>query len=71
MRMDNDKDYMGIEGMMEDDDYGIILGKDGSLKGLYIPGGAEEDDVPDAILHIIKTYWNIDASDNSNYGTIH
>ena len=31
-----------FEESLEDDDWGIIIGKDGTLKGMFIPDGKEE-----------------------------
>ena len=47
--MDNEHDFLGIEDTLEEDDYAIIMGKDGTLKGIWIPSGSEDDDIPIAI----------------------
>lgn len=69
--MDNEHDFLGLEDTLEEDDYAIIMGKDGTLKGLWIPSGAEDDDVPVPITDVIQRFWGIDANDQTNYGTIH
>jgi hypothetical protein len=57
---------------LEDDDYGLIIGKNGTLKGLWVPTGlTEEEEVPMSIVKLIKTAVGIDISDNNNYHTIH
>ena len=30
-------DYMGFDQTLEEDDYGIIVGKDGTIKGIWVP----------------------------------
>ena len=35
---------------LADTDYGLIVGSDGGLKGIWIPEGKLEDDIPDAIV---------------------
>ncbi len=42
-------DYLGFEDTLNDDDYGFILDKAGNLKGIWVPEGAEDEDIPDAI----------------------
>ena len=29
-------DYMGFSETLEEDDYGLIIGKDGNIKGIYL-----------------------------------
>jgi len=64
-------DYLGFEDTLDDDDYGFILSKDGHLKGIWVPKGHEDDDVPDAIVALLKEKWGIDPNDDSNYGYLH
>lgn len=57
---------------LEDDDYGIIIGKNGIIKGVWIPKGHEDsDEIPSSIVKLIKTSIGIDISDESNFYTIH
>jgi len=64
-------DYLGFENTLEEDDYGFMVDKDGNLKGIWIPQGHEQDEVPDAIVQLIKEKWGIDPSNDSNYGYLH
>ena len=64
-------DYMGFENTLEEDDYGFILDKEGRLKGIWIPQGSEDENVPDAIVQLLKDHWGIDPNDETNYGYIH
>lgn len=64
-------DYLGLEDTLDDDDYGFILDKEGNLKGIWVPRGAEDKDVPDAIVDLLKDKWGIDVNDESNYGYLH
>ena len=41
-----------FEESLEDDDWGLIIGKDGTLKGMFIPEGDSEAEVPEAIIQI-------------------
>ena len=47
---------------MEDDDWGIIIGKGGELKGMFIPEGDDEAEVPEIIIKLCKEYWGIDPT---------
>jgi hypothetical protein len=71
--MDNEHnhDFLGLEDTLEEDDYALIMSKDGRLKGIWIPSGSEEDEVPNAITDVIKHFWDVDANDETSYGTIH
>ena len=64
-------DYMGFENTLEEDDYGFILDKEGNLKGIWVPEGMEDEEVPEAIVQLIKEKWGVDPNDDVIYGTIH
>jgi|DEB0MinimDraft_10_1074344.scaffolds.fasta_scaffold00380_26 hypothetical protein len=64
-------DYLGIEDTLDEDDYAVVIGKDGSLKGLYIPTTDEEAEVPESVCYFLKKYWGIDANDPATFPTIH
>jgi len=67
-----DHDYLGFEDTLDESDYGFILDKDGNLKGIWIPKGSDDEEVPEAIVELIKEHWGIDPNDDSLYnGTIH
>ena len=64
-------DYLGFEDTLDEDDYGFILDKEGNLKGIWVPTGNEDEDVPDIIVDLLKEKWGIDPNDESNYGYVH
>ena len=49
---------------LDDDDWALIIGSDGSLKGMFIPDGKDEDEVPHSIVHIMEKYFGIDFDDD-------
>ena len=57
--MSNDESKT-LEAQLGDDDWAIIIGKDGNLKGLFIPEGKDEDEVPESIVHIMMDYYGIE-----------
>jgi hypothetical protein len=65
-------DFIYFENCLEDDDYGIVVGRDGSLKGIWVPKGLEnEADVPSTIARVCIEHFGLDPNDKSNYGVIH
>lgn len=65
-------DYMGFEDTLEDDDYGIIISKDGTIKGIWIPSHLEnEEEIPPAIANMCEASFGIDPNNESCYHTIH
>jgi hypothetical protein len=49
-----------LEDQLGEDDWAIIIGKDGNLKGLFMPEGSDEDMVPGSIVYIMENYFGID-----------
>lgn len=56
-------DRMTFEDALDEDDWGLIIGRDGSLKGMFIPDGADDDEVPDAIVEICKQFFGVDPTE--------
>lgn len=52
-----------FEQSLEDDDWGLIIGKDGELKGMFIPEGHDDQEVPDAIVQICIKFFGIDPTE--------
>ena len=52
-----------FEDSLGDEDWGLIISKDGKLKGLFIPDGKDEDDVPDEIIQLCIRYFGIDPEE--------
>jgi len=59
------KTHEGLfEEALEDTDYGLIVcGKTGVLKGLWIPKGSEDDEVPESLVRICVDVFGIDESE--------
>lgn len=60
-----------FEEALEDDDWGLIISSDGKLKGLFIPDGKDEDEVPEAIVVLCQKYFGLDVFDQEAVGTLH
>jgi hypothetical protein len=59
-----------FEESLQDDDYGLIIGRNGDLKGMFVPDTCEElETVPQAIVTILETVYGIEMSDSE--ATIH
>jgi hypothetical protein len=52
-----------FEDTLEEDDWGLIIGKDGTLKGMFIPEGSDDAEVPEAIIEICKQFFGIDPTE--------
>lgn len=50
---------------LSNEDYGLIIGTDGTLKGIWIPQGKEDDVIPDEIASICISKFGIDPNDGS------
>lgn len=65
-------DYMGFDETLEEDDYGIIVGKDGSIKGIWVPRHLENmENIPDSIANMCNLHFGVDPNDESCYHTVH
>jgi hypothetical protein len=52
-----------LEEQLGNDDWAIIIGSDGNLKGMFIPDGKDEEEVPESILYIMEKYFGIDFNE--------
>lgn len=49
---------------LSDTDYGLIIcSKTGRLKGLWIPDGQDEDNVPQTVVDLCVDYFGIDPNE--------
>lgn len=61
---------IAFEDALEEDDFGLIIGKDGSLKGMFVPNEFEDEDyVPEEIIKILNKVYGVDIATDS--ATIH
>ena len=51
-------------------DYGLIVGCDGALKGIWIPAGLEDIDIPDAIVSLCVAKFGIDPNGNGHQAVL-
>ena len=52
-----------FEESLGDNDWGLIIDKNGHLKGLFIPDGSSEDDVPENIIRLCCNQFGIDPQE--------
>ena len=52
-----------FEESLGNSDWGLIIDKDGRLKGLFIPEGSSEDDVPESIIQVCCNQFGIDPEE--------
>lgn len=49
-----------LEDQLGDHDWALIIGREGNLKGIFIPTGSEEDPVPESIIAIMAKFFGVD-----------
>jgi len=49
---------------LSETDYGLIVSSEGALKGIWIPVGQEDADIPDAIVSLCIARFGIDPNGN-------
>ncbi len=52
-----------LEESLDDDDWALIIGSDGNLKGMFIPEGSDDDEVPQSIIEICKSFFGFDPTE--------
>lgn len=52
-----------FEESLDDNDWGLIIDSKGQLKGLFIPDGKNEDDVPQSIINLCCQQFDIDPQE--------
>ena len=65
MNEDHQDEQLSLYDQMDDDDWALIIGSDGNLKGMFIPEGKDEDEVPYSIVHIMQNYYGINFSEDT------
>ena len=65
-------DYIEFNRALEDDDYGIVVNRNGTIKGIWVPRELEtEQEIPATIARLCIEYFGIDPNDDSNYQILH
>jgi len=65
-------DYMGFTETLEEDDYGLIVAQDGTIKGIWVPAELEHlETLPESIASLCQIHFGVDPNDDSNYQTLH
>ena len=49
-----------LEEQLGKEDWAIIIGSDGNLRGIFIPQGMDEALVPESIVQIMAQYFGVD-----------
>lgn len=56
------EEFESFESALDDEDWGLIIGKDGTLKGMFIPDGQDEESIPENIVKICKELFGVDIT---------
>jgi len=52
-----------FEQSLGENDWGLIIDSKGRLKGLFIPEGSDEDDVPESIINLCCNQFDINPDE--------
>jgi hypothetical protein len=52
-----------FEESLGENDWGLIIDSKGRLKGLFIPEGSDEDDVPESIINLCCNQFDINPDE--------
>ena len=54
---------VNFDDALSEDDYGLIISKDGDLKGIWIPDGADDrTEIPEAVAALCRQYFRLDPN---------
>ena len=56
----SNEDSKTLQAQLTENDWAIIIGDDGNLKGLFIPEGKDEELVPESIVEIMAEFFGVD-----------
>jgi len=64
--MSDEGKSLSLYDQLDDDDWALIISSDNKLKGMFIPEGCDEDEVPESIVHIMEKYFGINFDDEDD-----
>jgi hypothetical protein len=65
-------ELIGFSTALDDEDYGIIVNKEGRVKGIWVPRGKEEELIPVAVVDLCMTNFGIDPNSGEKVSsTVH
>ena len=56
---------------LDDDDFGLIVSSKGELKGIWMPEGKDEEEVPEGITDMLMRYSGVDPNSPEQTATLH
>ena len=59
------KEELTLTDSLEDDDWALIIGSDGNLKGVFIPASKDDEEVPESIVTIMADYFGVDFDEDA------
>jgi len=62
-------EVLKFEDALGERDYGLIISEEGKLKGIWIPEGQDDEEIPDAVVEICKMFFGIDPNEDNE--TVH
>ena len=68
--MNHNKVELEFNKSLDNTDYGLIVGKDGNLKGIWVPNTVDHNTIPDEIVNLCIEYFGIDPSSEQQAATL-
>ena len=68
--MNHSKIELEFRESLEQTDYGLIVGADGNLKGIWVPNTVEDDIIPDAIVNLCISKFGIDPNNSGHQAVL-
>jgi hypothetical protein len=58
------KKYIGFIDVLDDNDYGIIVGTDGEIKGVWIPREHEAIEIPQPVIDFCVNHFGVNLNES-------
>ena len=68
--MSHSKVELEFRQSLSETDYGLIIGENGQLKGIWIPNTISHDEVPDSIAQLCVRQFGIDPNSEQDCANI-
>jgi len=60
----NNHKFLGFSNSLDTDDYGVIVSKEGRLKGVWLPIDCQNEPIPQTVVDFCITNFGIDPNND-------
>lgn len=68
--MNHTKIELEFREALDETDYGLIIGANGELKGIWVPNGSHDRAIPQGIVNMCQQQFGIDPNNESHYSVL-